>query len=170
MAPMQLTREGDYSIRVLLELSKRPRGTLVPLEEIARRQLIPAPYLRKIVQRLAHTGFVRTFRGRGGGVRLERPPESITLRQAVEAAEGPIYLNRCLIRPGECPLDRVCPVHQVWRHVQDVLLRELDAVTFADLAATPPRKIRSRREASVSQKGRKRAKAHTVGGGRNAGA
>ncbi|MDR7435603.1 MAG: Rrf2 family transcriptional regulator [Armatimonadota bacterium] len=168
---MQLTREGDYSIRVLLELSKRPRGTLVPLEEIARRQLIPAPYLRKIVQRLAHTGFVRTFRGRGGGVRLERPPETITLRQAVEAAEGPIYLNRCLIRPGECPLDRLCPVHQVWRHVQSVLLRELDAVTFADLAMTTPRKIRTRMEISSSTMGKKRRRARTrmAGGAQDAG-
>ena len=137
---MQLTRQADYAVRVLLDLSVRP-DRVSRTGEIARRQRIPPAFLRKIVQTLARTGFVRTVRGADGGVRLLREPAGITLRQVIEAVEGPVRLNRCLIRRGECALDRICPVHPVWQHIQDVMVRELDAVTFAQLGAarTAPR-------------------------------
>jgi DNA-binding IscR family transcriptional regulator len=70
-------------------------------------------------------------------VSLARDPATITLRQMIQAVEGPIYLNRCLVRRGECPRDTICPVHPVWARIQAALLRELDAVTARDLAAAP---------------------------------
>jgi len=131
---MQLTRQADYAVRVVLDLSVRPQRQS-RTGEIARRQRIPPAFLRKIVQTLARAGFVRTVRGADGGVSLVREPAAITLRQVIEAVEGPVRLNRCLIRRGECALDRICPVHPVWQHIQDVMVRELDAVTFAQLGA-----------------------------------
>ncbi len=138
---MRLTREADYAVRALVELASRPPGEVVPLSRIASRKLIPAAYLKKIVRRLASIGIVSTFRGRGGGVRLDRPAQTLTLLQAVTAVEGPLLLNRCLVHPGACALDRTCPVHPVWRRVQALVIRELEGVTFAELArarrATP---------------------------------
>ena len=52
----------------------------------------------------------------------------------VEAIEGPIHLNRCLVRAGECPRDAFCAVHPVWARIQAVLIRELDAVRLEHLA------------------------------------
>lgn len=130
---MQLTRKGDYAIRVVLDLAGHPPGSIVGLHELGKRQGIPPAYLFKIVQALASAGLVRTFRGVGGGARLERPPAELTLRDVIEAVEGPIFLNRCLVRAGECPRDRLCPVHQVWHRIQGVLLAELAAVNFAGL-------------------------------------
>ncbi len=130
---MELTRKGDYAIRVVLDLAAYPSGTVVGLQEVGKRQGIPPAYLFKIVQALASAGLVRTFRGVRGGARLERPPAEVTLRHVIEAVEGPIFLNRCLVRPGECPRDRICSVHQVWRRIQGVLMAELEAVNFAGL-------------------------------------
>ncbi len=137
---MELTRKGDYAIRVVLDLAAHPPGTVVGLQGVGRRQGIPPAYLFKIVQALASAGILRTFRGAKGGARLERPSADVTLRQVIEAVEGPILLNRCVLRAGECPRDRICPVHPVWHRIQGVLMAELEAVNIAGLvhAQMPP--------------------------------
>ena len=131
---MQLTRKGDYAIRVVLDLAAHPPGTIVGLQGVGRRQGVPRAFLFKIVQSLANAGLVRTFRGIRGGARLEQPSVQVTLRQVIEAVEGPIRLNRCVLRPGDCPRDQVCPVHSEWCRLQRLLIAELDAVNFAALA------------------------------------
>lgn len=132
---MRLTREGDYAVRVLVDLAARPRGDVVRTADLTRTTGVPRPYLAKIIQLLTRAGLVQTRRGPSGGVSLLKDPAAITLRQMVEAVEGPICLNRCLIRPGECSRDSVCAVHPVWARIQAVLVRELDAATAQDLAA-----------------------------------
>ncbi|MBI4590881.1 MAG: Rrf2 family transcriptional regulator [Candidatus Rokubacteria bacterium] len=134
---MRLTREGDYAVRVFVDLAGRPPGTVVRADDLSHSTGVPRAYLAKIIQILARANFVQTRQGIGGGVFLHRDPATITLRQMVEAVEGPIYLNRCLIRSGECPRDSFCPVHPVWARIQAVLFRELDAVTARDLAEAP---------------------------------
>jgi Rrf2 family protein len=131
---MHLTREGDYTVRVVVDLAGRPAGALVRTGDLTRTTGVPRAFLAKIVQHLARSGLVRTRPGPGGGVSLLREPATITLRQMIEAVEGPIYLNRCLVRPGECPRDRFCTVHPVWGRIQAVFLRELDSVTAQELA------------------------------------
>ncbi|MDR7480919.1 MAG: Rrf2 family transcriptional regulator [Armatimonadota bacterium] len=130
---MQLTRQADYAVRIVLDLTGRYPQGVARSAEISRRQHVPRAFLAKIVRGLARAGIVQTARGAGGGIRLVEDPSQLTLRQVIEAIEGPIRLNRCLLRPRECPLDRTCPVHPVWQRVQRVLIRELDAVTFAQL-------------------------------------
>jgi len=146
---MQLTLKGDYAVRVMVDLAGQPRGASVKTGELGRRTAVPRAYLSKIIQVLAHAGLVRTRRGTRGGIALLAEPRAITLRQVIEAVEGPIYLNRCLIRPGQCPRDSFCPVHPVWARIQEIVVRELDSVRIKDLAdaswkPTPARK----REAS----------------------
>ncbi len=131
---MHLTREGDYAVRVLVDLAGRPQGDVVRTEDLTRATGVPKAYLAKIIQALARGSLVRTRQGPGGGVVLAKDPASITLRQMVEAVEGPIHLNRCLVRAGECPRDSFCAVHPVWARIQAMLIRELEAVTARDLA------------------------------------
>jgi len=132
---MELTRRGDYAVRVVVELACEPADAVLRTAELGRRTGVPRPYLTKIVQALARQGLVRTRRGTQGGVALLPPPQAISLRRVIEAVEGPIRLNRCLVRPGLCERASTCPVHPVWRRIQSVLLRELDAVRVADLVA-----------------------------------
>jgi len=138
---MRLTRQGDYAVRVVVDLASRPPGAVVPRSLIRERQNLPAAYLAKIVQALARAGFVRTRPGARGGVSLNVAPGRLTLRQVIEAVEGPIELNRCVAGPGACERDRFCPVHPVWLRLQALLTRELDAVTIAALAAPPTRRL-----------------------------
>jgi Rrf2 family protein len=132
---MRLTRQGDYAVRVMLDLATHGAGGPVPRALIQARQDVPAAYLAKIVQALARAGLVRTRPGAGGGVSLGVAPETVTLRRVIEAVEGPIVLNRCVTGPGACPRDVFCPVHPVWLRLQGLLTRELDRVTIAELSA-----------------------------------
>ncbi len=132
---MQLSRRGDYGVRVILDLASQPPGTSIPAHEIAKRQQIPTAFLGKIISQLAIAGLVDTRRGARGGVTLARSPEQITLLEVVEALEGTITLNPCLIRAGVCPLDKTCPVHDTWAEAQRALKAVLAKTTFAQLAA-----------------------------------
>lgn len=132
---MRLTRHADYAIRVMIDLASHPEDAVIPRSRIQARQDVPVAYLAKIIQALARAGLVRTRAGARGGVSLGVAPAAVTLRRVIEAVEGPIHLNRCVIRPGACPRDRFCAVQPVWLRIQKLLTQELDAVTIAALAA-----------------------------------
>lgn len=134
---MRLTREGDYAVRVVVDLAGRPPGQVVRTRDLTRTTGVSKPHLAKIIQALARAGLVQTRQGPHGGVGLVHDPGAINLRQMVEAVEGPIRLNRCLVRAGECPRDTFCTVHSVWARIQAAVVRELEAVTAKDLARGP---------------------------------
>lgn len=131
---MELTREADYGVRLMVEVAAAPSDTPIPVRTAARRQLVPADFSAKIARRLVRSGLLRAGRGHGG-LHLARPAATIDLLQIIEALEGPLRLNRCLTGPGVCPLDRVCPVHPVWRDLQAETERRLRGVCLSDLAA-----------------------------------
>jgi Rrf2 family protein len=132
---MELTRKGDYAVRVVVELATEPPEATLRTADLSRRTGVPLAYLTKIIQALARQGLVRTRRGTQGGVTLLPRPQAISLRRVIEAVEGPIRLNRCLVRPGLCDRTPTCAVHPVWIRIQALVTRELDAVRVADLAA-----------------------------------
>lgn len=134
---MQLTLKGDYAVRIVVDLAGRPAGVTVKTQDLGRRTGVPHAYLSKIIQALAHAGLVRTRRGALGGISLLEEPRAITLKRVIEAVEGPIYLNLCVVRPGACPRDAFCPVHPAWGRIQAIVTRELDSVRIGDLVNAP---------------------------------
>jgi Rrf2 family protein len=131
---MQISRRADYGVRVILDLASHPYTDRISTQEIAARQNIPSPFLAKIVSQLSLAGLVTTYRGSGGGMSLSRPSSEISLLHVIEALEGPIQLNRCLIEPERCPREEYCPVHDIWNQAQADLASLLDATTFDELA------------------------------------
>ena len=131
---LQLTRDGEYAVRAVLFLASQPLGKISLISEISKAQDVPKSYLAKIMQHLVKVGLVNSRRGAKGGFFLARPADRITLRETIETVEGPIYLNVCLIRKGECPRDEICPVHPVWREAQEKLFSVLESKTMAQLA------------------------------------
>lgn len=131
---MELTRKGEYAIRGIVYLAKQPSGKVVLVSEVAEATGVSQTFLAKIFQSFAKIGLVNSFRGTGGGFLLGRPAAKITLRQVVEAVEGPIMPNRCLTGDGACEREVQCMVHPVWRKIQGEVAAILDAVTLEDLA------------------------------------
>jgi len=137
---MVISRRTDYGVRIVLDLATLAQDERAAAHDIADRQRIPRPFLAKIISQLCLAGLVTTHRGAGGGVVLARPAAEITLLQVVEALEGPIRLNRCVIRPDDCPRNERCPVHHVWRQAQADLVDRLGTTTF-DMLAAPPAQV-----------------------------
>lgn len=130
---MQLSRSGEYGVRAMVYLAMQPDGRLVGLKEIAQAQEVPAPYLAKILRTLVNRRLVKSSRGVGGGFSLAKHAAEITMRQVIEAIEGPIALNRCVL-PGGCPRIPRCSVHCVWMEAQARVMELLDGANMADLA------------------------------------
>ena len=133
---MELTRKGEYAIRGIVYMAQQPPGKMILISEIAEATDVPQTFLAKIFQSFAKLGLVQSFRGTGGGFLLGRAPSLITLRQVVEAVEGPVMPNRCLVAEGSCDRSSYCLVHPVWRQVQGEVGRILDSVTIEELART----------------------------------
>ena len=133
---LKINRQTDYAVRVLLSLSKRGEGARLSSSDIQREMLIPKAFMARIVAQLSRAGLLKTFPGREGGLRLPCPASQITLRDVVEAFEGPILLSACLEVKGEddCPFRANCPVRPKWGRVQVAMLREMASITFEDLA------------------------------------
>ncbi len=133
---MEISRRTDYGVRVILDLAILPENERASTQDIADRQNIPSPFLAKIISQLSLAGLVTTYRGAGGGVTLARPPAEISLLHVIEALEGPIRLNRCVIQPDACPENDRCPVHGIWIEAQQKLTSLLEVTTFDELVAS----------------------------------
>jgi Rrf2 family protein len=131
---MEISRRTDYGVRVILDLATQPESARASTQEIAERQHIPSPFLAKIVSQLSLAGLVTTYRGAGGGVTLARAASEISLLEVIEALEGPVRLNRCLIEPEACPRNNHCPVHKIWAKAQGEMISLLKVTTFDELA------------------------------------
>lgn len=124
---MRITMAGDYAVRSILYLAMKESAEPVTLNEIAIEQEIPKSFLNKIIQKLISSGLIVSHKGSSGGYSLACDPKNITLRNILEASEGPINLNRCLISDGICERDVFCTVHTVWEDIQEEFIKTLDS-------------------------------------------
>ncbi len=134
---LKINRQTDYAVRVVLALAKRGEGARLSSADIQQEMLIPQAFMTRIVAQLSRAGLINTFPGRDGGLMLPRPASSqITLKDVVEAFEGPILLSECMQVKGEddCPFQSNCPVRPKWGRVQVAMMREMASITFEDLA------------------------------------
>ncbi len=129
-----LGRKGDYSVRGMLFVATH-YGQRQKSREIAKEMGIPPRYLPQILANLVQHGLLDAMAGPTGGYCLARPPEEISLLEVVEAAEGSIKLERCVLQGGPCDWENACPVHIPWARAQNAMAEELRATTLAQLVA-----------------------------------
>ncbi len=130
---LRINRQTDYAVRVILALAKRPLGTLLSTAEIREEMLIPKSVSLRVVADLARGGFIQTFPGRDGGIKLARPAEDINLLQVTEHFEANFVISECIHAKGTCPFEESCPVRLRWVRLQKVITSELENITFEDL-------------------------------------
>lgn len=130
---MMLTRAGEYAVRCVLYLSLQDRERIVPKKEIIEAMGLPDAFLSKVAQSLAKSGIIQIRQGARGGYRLTRPPSEINLLQVVEAVDGDIFLNECVMSFESCPRSPFCGVHQVWQKARQRLRDTLAEADFEQL-------------------------------------
>ena len=136
---MRLTAFTDYGLRALMRLAGEPERVFTT-EEVATEFAISRNHLTKVVRELADAGFVDTHRGAGGGFRLARPAEAISIGEVVRRLEARHAIVECFRADGgACVLTPHCRLRVRLRQASEVFLKELDRTTLADCAVTPRR-------------------------------
>jgi Rrf2 family nitric oxide-sensitive transcriptional repressor len=130
---MRLTLHTDYSLRVLIYLGSHPER-LATITEIAQSYGISRNHLVKVVHNLATIGLIETVRGKGGGMRLGKPPESINIGEVVKKVEGSFELVECFSQSlNRCPITPVCSLKGVLEKARQSFLDVLCQYQLADL-------------------------------------
>lgn len=136
---MRLTQWTDYSLRVLMYCAAcQDRAKPPTVAEIAQAHGISRSHLMKIVMAMASHGWLETTRGRGGGLRLLKPADSLRLGDVVRQTESDLNLVECFgVDGNSCKLDGHCRLKGVFRQALDGFFSTLDGYTLADLMAPP---------------------------------
>lgn len=130
---MRLTTFSDYTLRVLMYLAL-DTDHLATIPEIAAAYGISENHLTKVAHQLVKSGVVASVRGKGGGIRLARPPEEIRLGQVVRTSEGEGPIVECLAgNPDTCHIAPACRLSGILVRAFDSLYEFLDQYTLADL-------------------------------------
>jgi Rrf2 family nitric oxide-sensitive transcriptional repressor len=137
---MQLTMFSDYALRVALYLATHDE--LVSIGEVSRAYGISSAHLTKVAQRLTELGVVEAVRGRGGGLRLARPPEQIGVGSLVRATEPHLDLVECFDpATNTCPISPACGLKGALEKARHAFLDVLDGYTLADFVRRKDRLV-----------------------------
>jgi len=132
---MQLTRYTDFSLRVLIYLAVNTSAPRTTVSEISERFGIPRNHLVKIVHQLGQKGYLRTRRGKGGGIALARDPDQINIGAVIRDMEPNLNVVDC--EQPACPILPVCELRGAMDEARDAFLAVLDRYTIADVADSP---------------------------------
>ena len=136
---MIFSRPCEYAIRAMTHLANSPEG-VARAQEIAAAEDIPLPILSKVLQDLARDGLLKSRRGPGGGFRLARPPEHISLRDVVAAIDGTEDFYRCAAGLAGCTEEAPCPLHDMWKRFREHLMVSLETSTLDSMAKVVKKK------------------------------
>ena len=130
---MQLTRAADYAVRVMIQLAM-PADGRISLPALAKATGAPESFLSKVLQSLAHAGLISSQRGQAGGFRISPRGRAASMLDVIEAIDGEICLNVCMISGRSCSRKARCPAHPVWVEAQQAMLDVLSSATVAEMA------------------------------------
>ena len=132
---MMISTRGRYALRILVDLAENQNEGYITLKEAADRQEISEKYLESIVKDLVKGKFIEGVRGKGGGYRLSRPAEEISVLDVLQSADGTIAPVACL-EEGSAPCSRaaVCKTLPLWKGLERVVSEYLSGYTIRDLA------------------------------------
>jgi Rrf2 family cysteine metabolism transcriptional repressor len=138
---MLFSTKAEYGVRLMVELGRRGGDEPIALAAVAEAELLPLSYLEHLVAKLRQAGLVTSVRGAHGGYRLARPAIEISMRDVVEALEGPIAPMECfhpdregrVLCSHELDADRACATKLLWTRVQGGVTKALAGTTLAEL-------------------------------------
>jgi Rrf2 family transcriptional regulator, cysteine metabolism repressor len=143
---MLFSTKAEYGVRLMVELGRRadgnPDAEPVSLAAVAEAEMLPLAYLEHLVAKLRDAGLVASVRGAHGGYRLARTAREITMREVVEALEGPIAPMECFHAEREGRVlcsheldDGACATKLLWTRVHGGVTRALANTSLAELVA-----------------------------------
>jgi len=130
---MKLSTKGKYGLYAMVYLAQHDGEGPQSLKAIAELGL-PDQYLEQLLGNLRRAGLVKTVRGAQGGYHLSRSPEEITMREIIEAMEGPLSFSECVgEKENACPRGGNCAARGVWEYLTDRINGLMDGITLTDM-------------------------------------
>src|SRR6185295_16003610 len=145
---MRLTTKGRFAVTAMIDLALQQRGEPVTLAEISGRQKISLSYLEQLFGKLRRHQLVESVRGPGGGYRLARDMEKVTISEIILAVDEPIDATQCGGKEN-CHDDRKCLTHDLWAALNTRIFDYLGGVTLRQLVDAQKAK-EAAKEAGVS--------------------
>jgi Rrf2 family iron-sulfur cluster assembly transcriptional regulator len=129
-----IRRNADYALRIVTILARRAatEDRMTSSRVLSQEALVSYTLTCKLLQKLQKKGIVRSVMGPKGGFELARPSEKTTFLEVIEAVQGPIRMNRCLLGDNVCPLKERCPLHGKLSGLQKDIYKHLRSATFGD--------------------------------------
>lgn len=135
---MKLSKESQYGLAGVAFLASQPPGTIVQAGPLADAGGLPATFLAKTLRKLTRHGVLKSFRGRKRGYALARPAHEISVREVLEAIEGPDLFERCVFWSDACEDDSPCLLHETWKTVRPVMASLMERISLEEVAAGRP--------------------------------
>ena len=140
---MKLSLFSDYSLRVLMYGALK--GEVFSLEEVTTAYGISKHHLARVVHNLARLGYLRTQRGRGGGIQLARPAGGIRIGALVrETEDQPVFVECFDPATNSCPIIGSCRLKGILAEAVNSFYGSLDRYTLEDLTTGPHRQRMSK--------------------------
>lgn len=131
---MLLSTKGRYAVMAMVDLAGQPPLQPVTLAAIAERQEIPLAYLEQIFAKMKKSGLVASVRGPGGGYKLAKSTDAVTVAEIVLASEESIKMTRCGGEVKVCMSTKTqCLTHDLWEGLGDQIYNYLNGITLADV-------------------------------------
>ena len=132
---MRLTTKGRFAVTAMLDLAINEVDKPVTLAGISERQNISLSYLEQLFSRLRRCGLVKSVRGPGGGYRIAKNLNQITVSEIISAVDELIDATQCGGHEN-CRDERRCMTHDLWSSLNVKILEYLSGVTLANLVAS----------------------------------
>ena len=133
---MLISTKGRYALRVMVDLAEHRTSAYMPLKDVAKRQEISEKYLESIIKVLVQNGYLEGVRGKGGGYRLTKAPESYTVGNILRLMEGGLSPVSCLEQEVmQCTRAKECRTLPMWQKLYTMVNDYFDSITLADLMA-----------------------------------
>lgn len=129
---MKLSTKGRYAVTALADIALNGASGPVALAEISERQDISLAYLEQLFVRLRRAGIVESVRGPGGGYRLGRPREAISVAEVIRAVDENVDATRCGGLKN-CQGEERCLTHDLWEDLSCQIDRFLSNISLAEL-------------------------------------
>ena len=130
---MKISTKGRYALRLMLDLAQQPPTEYVSIKSVATRQGISEKYLEQIIKMLSKSGLVESTRGKSGGYRLTRTPESYTVGEILRVTEGSLAPVSCLEEEHHCENCDDCVTYEICQNVLDAINEVVDSITLSYL-------------------------------------
>ncbi len=129
-----LRRNTDYALRAMVNLARHYGNSTVSTRALTAKENIPYQLACKLMQKLHNAKLVKSCMGPKGGFQLSRRPSKISVLEVIEVIQGPLALNRCLLRVDACPRQRICKVRLKLVELQRYVSSHLGSITLNELA------------------------------------